>query len=55
MNMAHWSSGQDIALSRRNQEFDSPMGHQKEKVATEVVAFFVLLIFNYYFICFYKQ
>ena len=27
--MAHWSSGQDIALSRRKQGFDSPMGHQK--------------------------
>ena len=24
---AHWSSGQDVALSRRNRGFDSPMGH----------------------------
>ena len=28
--MAHWSSGQDIALSRRKQGFDSPMGHQNK-------------------------
>ena len=26
-HMARWSSGQDIALSRRRQEFDSPTGH----------------------------
>ncbi len=26
--MARWSSGQDAALSRRKQGFDSPMGHQ---------------------------
>ena len=26
--MARWSSGQDGGLSRRNQEFDSPTGHQ---------------------------
>ena len=25
---ARWSSGQDGGLSRRNQEFDSPTGHQ---------------------------
>ena len=29
LNKAHWSSGQDVALSRRKQGFDSPMGHQK--------------------------
>ena len=28
-NKAHWASGQDVALSRRKQGFDSPMGHQK--------------------------
>ncbi len=28
-NMLSWSSGQDVALSRRNQGFDSPREYQK--------------------------
>ena len=28
-NMAPWSSGQDAALSRRSQGFDSPWGYQE--------------------------
>ena len=30
--VAGWSSGEDGGLSRRKQEFDSPTGHQIEKV-----------------------
>lgn len=30
-NASRWSSGQDVALSRRNQGFDSPTGYQMEK------------------------
>ena len=30
-NKAHWSSGQDVALSRRKQGFESPTGHQNKK------------------------
>ena len=29
-NMLSWSSGQDVALSRRNQGFDSPREYQKK-------------------------
>ena len=36
---AHWSSGQDIALSRRKQGFDSPMGHQKSSHIFDVAVF----------------
>ena len=28
LNMLSWSSGQDVALSRRNQGFDSPREYQ---------------------------
>ena len=42
MNKAHWSSGQDGALSRRNPEFDSRMGH-KNRIANIAIRFFITI------------
>ena len=34
-NASRWSSGQDVALSRRNQGFDSPTGYQHESASID--------------------
>ena len=39
--MVPWSSGQDVALSRQNQGFDSPWDYQKNK--NECILTFVFL------------
>ena len=39
--MLPWSSGQDVALSRRNQGFDSPWEYQKDAFAS----FFISQVF----------
>jgi hypothetical protein len=46
--MAPWSSGQDVALSRLKQGFDSPRGHQIRKswickMQIQLFLFFALL------------
>ena len=38
LNMLSWSSGQDVALSRRNQGFDSPREYQ-EKLLLKALTF----------------
>ena len=40
---ARWSSGQDGGLSRRNQEFDSPTGHQ---TAANIIQFAAVFLFG---------
>ena len=42
-NMLSWSSGQDVALSRRNQGFDSPREYQYKKEISENGISFLLL------------
>ena len=48
MNMLDWSSGQDAALSRLNQGFDSPIEYQHRNIeATNLhVPFFLLKTFG---------
>ena len=41
--MLSWSSGQDVALSRRNQGFDSPREYQYKKEISENGISFLLL------------
>jgi hypothetical protein len=36
LNESRWSSGQDVALSRRNQGFDSPTGYQRKSASNQV-------------------
>ena len=38
---AYWSSGQDAALSRRKQGFDSPTGYQKMNLEIREIAVFM--------------
>lgn len=38
--MVPWSSGQDVALSRLNQGFDSPWDHQTAKAGFKPVFLF---------------
>ena len=47
LNVLSWSSGQDVALSRRNQGFDSPREYQEKlllKVLTFRSSFFIIVI-----------
>ena len=43
-NKARWSSGQDGGLSRLNQEFDSPTGHQRFLLTIASIRIIILLL-----------
>ena len=45
-NVAHWSRGQDVALSRRNPGFDSLMRYHESRTASGRSFLFVYTDFN---------
>ena len=45
--MVPWSSGQDVALSRQNQGFDSPWDYQKTKANVDLHSLFISLKFSF--------